>query len=270
MAAFESDHAAAAPSISGSIAVDTLAKHIADGRREAAIAQISRVENLSSRPKIVNNATEFVDRMLGCRMIRGQKSQQGSVAKVVTEWICGDKPYRITFDDVFDKPYIIVAEFEDQARIEDSRSFRPPAPPVPIVGTAPPPVVGNGANENLAVAQQFAADFVKGNYKQTGLLADRAHFIFARRDAVNRVSIVEADGFHVSGLEFVANAIVNRLGKPTSSTCESLSLGTSCKFRFNSPDRMLILLLDISEAKITSANFLYATVETLREDMKKN
>ena len=67
---------------SGNPKIDALQQDIVDGKRDAAIAKIDKIETLSGQPLPVGNPSEFVDALKGCTV-----SGYGPVMKTSNHWL---------------------------------------------------------------------------------------------------------------------------------------------------------------------------------------
>ena len=241
---------------SGNAQVDALVGDIQRGNRDAAIGRISEIDTLSGTSRLASTATEFVDRLLRCTAVSVKPTAMQSMVNIT--WNCPSGKYVSAIDWEFNKPYLIVAEFQDEATMEAARRRPLTMPPPPLI-TGPTKKVAP-LTADLAVLNAFASSVVDGSYTaKSNLVSPRARVSLGYRDVAAHVTVVELDGNGPAALIAQTQGAYERTGHPVAVSCEAKEYLGFCRFSFKSPDSLLIAMVSTRDGEISSLQYIYMT-----------
>lgn len=123
---------------------------------------------------------------------------------------------------------------------------------------APPPP----SPFEVGLAQAWADGVVAGDLNKAGeMVADNVQVGRTTKYPGSTDFEIEFEGFGKAALEQQSKFLLEKLGKPTSVSCQAEA--SICKFEFSTKDRMLLTGVKTRHGKVAFVQFIYMTREMI-------
>jgi hypothetical protein len=245
--------------VTGNESVDHLIKDLERKRRDQAIARVSAVTTTTGKTQIVRTPAQFVDRLIGCDLVEDKTKQVGREI-YWTEWSCGAGKYWAYLDNYRGGPYI-------QVELYDETTWRQATP-------APAPARNGGDNHappSLELINSIAASLLSKDYNLVRpWMKGQTVVSVSRRDRSKNVVVVELEELGKESISPISEAVLERVGRPTSYRCERDEYGGTCRFRFERAGVELTSEIRAYNGAINAIRFIWETPEQNILDSSKD